>query len=635
MSDNCCIQVLPEVVANQIAAGEVVQRPASVVKELVENAIDAGSTQIDIYIKDAGRTLIQVIDNGIGMSADDAVTAFLPHATSKIRKAEDLFNLSTMGFRGEALASIAAVAHVELRTKREQDELGTCVYLSGGKLESQELVSTATGTNIAVRDLFFNIPARRKFLKSNDSEFRNILQVVEQVSLAHPTLQFTLHHNGQVIYNLMTGNTHQRILSLMGKKMDGKLLSIHVETILGTISGYVGTPESAIKRGASQFFFVNKRYIQHPYFNKAIQMAYDKLIANDAKAPYFVYFDVDPSKIDVNIHPTKTEVRFEDEKAIFPILSAVVRETLGKANAIPTIDFDQDDAPFIPAIQTAQVNQASTPKVTFDPSYNPFKNSSYTSKKPSDHWEDLYQQKESNGKNKAEEAIFSGSGSEKWGNELERAFSGPSTSSGTEKWEGTGFIEKEMNLGTNNYKAIQWKRKYLVVFTEEGIQVIHQHRLHSRILYEQYLKRLSQETRYSMPLLFPEALEFTVAEQALFKQVEPSLSALGFGFEPLGKTMYQISAIPEGLGDANPAQTVLDTMELLQTDPNMGSERCQQIAAQSLAERSAMKAGKTLTDMEIKMLLDQWENCQDKVYSPSGHRIACHWNENEIENKLK
>lgn len=618
MSENCCIQVLPEVVANQIAAGEVVQRPASVVKELVENAIDAGSSQIDIYIKDAGRTLIQVIDNGIGMSADDAVTAFLPHATSKIRQAEDLFHLATMGFRGEALASIAAVAHVELRTKRQQDELGTCVCLSGGTLESQELISTSTGTNISVRDLFFNIPARRKFLKSNESEFRNIVQVVEQVSLAHPTLQFSLHHNGQVVFNLMPGNTHQRILALMGKKLDGKLLSIHVETILGIISGYVGTPESAIKRGASQFFFVNKRYIQHPYFNKAIQMAYDKLIANDAKAPYFVYFDVEPSKIDVNIHPTKTEVRFEDEKAIFPILSAVVRETLGKANAMPTIDFDQDDAPFIPAIQTAQQHQAPTPKVTFDPSYNPFKNSTYTSKTPTNHWEDLYQQKGTDWKGKAEEEDFSGSGTEKWGGELERTFSGPSTS-----------------LGTESYKVMQWKRKYLVVFTADAIQVVHQHRLHCRILYEQYLKRLSQTTRYSMPLLFPEALEFSVQEQALFKQVESALTALGFDFEPLGKTMYQITAIPEGLGDANPAQTVLDTMELLQANPTMGEEKRQQAAAQSLANRSAIKAGKELTEMEIKLLLDQWQACEDKVYSPSGHAIAVNINETEIENKLK
>lgn len=613
MSDNRCIQVLPEVVANQIAAGEVVQRPASVVKELVENAIDAGSTQIDIHIKDAGRTLIQVIDNGIGMSADDAVTAFLPHATSKIRQAEDLFNLSTMGFRGEALASIAAVAHVELRTKREQDELGSCVCLSGGTLESQELIGCSKGTNIAVRDLFYNIPARRKFLKSNESEFRNIVQVVEQITLAHPTLQFSLHHNGQVIYQLMPENTHKRILSLFGKKLDGKLLSVQVETILGTISGYVGAPEAAIKRGASQFFFVNKRYIQHPYFNKAIQMAYEKLIPSDARAPYFIYFDVEPAKIDVNIHPTKTEVRFEDEKAIFPILSAVVRETLGKSNSIPTIDFDQDDAPFIPALQTASLDKPQTPKVTFDPSYNPFKSSGYTSKKPSDHWEDLYQQKSSGFTFKAEEE--------------------PKTAVATSN--SAWGIETELLPQTSaEYKVMQWKKKYVVVLTEAAIQVFHQHRLHARILFEQYLKRMQQAERYSMPLLFPEVLELSVQENSLFTQVSEDLTALGFEFEPFGKTAYQITAIPEGLGDNNPVQTVLDTMELLQTNPSASKTQQKEWMAQTLAEKSAIKAGKVLTEMEMKLMVEQLANCQDTTYAPNGKPLSVSLNENEIENKL-
>lgn len=615
MSDNRCIQVLPEVVANQIAAGEVVQRPASVVKELVENAIDAGSTQIDIHIKDAGRTLIQVIDNGIGMSADDAVTAFLPHATSKIQKAEDLFNLSTMGFRGEALASIAAVAHVELRTKREQDELGSCVCLSGGTLESQELIGCSKGTNIAVRDLFYNIPARRKFLKSNESEFRNIVQVVEQITLAHPTLQFSLHHNGQVIYQLMPENTHKRILSLFGKKLDGKLLSVQVETILGTISGYVGAPEAAIKRGASQFFFVNKRYIQHPYFNKAIQMAYEKLIPSDARAPYFIYFEVEPAKIDVNIHPTKTEVRFEDEKAIFPILSAVVRETLGKSNSIPTIDFDQDDAPFIPALQTAGIDKPQTPKVTFDPSYNPFKSSGYTSKKPSDRWEDLYQQKSNSFTYKAEEEqtpqAVNNTIQDSWG------------------------IQTELLPPTPvEYKVMQWKKKYVVVLTEQAIQVLHQHRLHARILFEQYLKRMQQEQRYSMPLLFPEVLELSVQENSLFTQVTDDLTALGFEFEPFGKTAYQITAIPEGLGDNNPVQTVLDTMELLQTNPSASKTQQKEWIAQTLAEKSAIKAGKVLTEMEMKLMVEQLSTCKDTTFAPNGKPLSVSLDENEIENKL-
>lgn len=614
MSDTCCIHVLPEVVANQIAAGEVVQRPASVVKELVENAIDAGSTQIDIYIKDAGRTLIQVIDNGIGMSADDAVTAFLPHATSKISKAEDLFELATMGFRGEALASIAAVSRVELRTKQADDELGSCVCLEGGNLESQELVACNTGTNMAVRDLFYNIPARRKFLKSNESEFKNIVQVVEQITLAHPTLQFSLHHNGQMLFKLLPENTHQRILSLMGKKMDGKLLPIHVETILGTITGYVGIPEAAVKRGAPQFFFVNHRYIQHPYFNKAVQMAYEKLIATDTRAPYFIYFDVEPAKIDVNIHPTKTEVRFEDEKAIFPILSAVVRETLGKANAVPSIDFDQDDAPFIPAIQTASTQTPKIPKVSFDPAYNPFKSSGISSgstgsnnHKPTKNWEELYTTQ-----NKPEPKV-----------EEDR----------TCGWDNHLWADKQDT--TQECKVMQWKKKYVVVLTDQGIQVLHQHRLHTCILYHQYLKRLDSTERYSMPLLFPEVLELSVQEQALFVSVQAELSAMGFEFEPFGKTMYQITAVPDGLGDANPVQTVLDTMGLLQLHPQAGADKRKQLTAQALAEKSAIKAGKTLTEMEMKLLLQQWSNCNQNAYSPNGKPIAVTITENEIENKIQ
>lgn len=614
MSDTNCIQVLPEVVANQIAAGEVVQRPASVVKELLENSIDAGSTQIDIYIKDAGRTLIQVIDNGIGMSENDAVTAFLPHATSKIRQADDLFALFTMGFRGEALASIAAVAHVELRTKRKQDELGSCVCLSGGHLESQELVSCANGTNIAVRDLFYNIPARRKFLKSNESEFRNIVSVVEQITLAHPTLEFSLYHNGQVIFKLLPENTHKRILSIIGKKMDGKLLPIQVETILGTISGYIGTPEAAVKRGASQFFFVNHRYIQHPYFNKAVQMGYEKLISTDAKAPYFIYFDVEPAKIDVNIHPTKTEVRFEDEKAFFPILSAIVRETLGKANAVPTIDFDQDDAPFIPAAPANNnAYAAPLPKVSFDPSYNPFKGN-YTSKNSAQNWESLY--------DNSEPARTSGKASD---------ISILQESSAT----ATNWFEPLLCEQPVVFKAMQWKRKYIVWLQESGMQVLHQHRLHSRILYEQYLKRMKQGQAFSLPLLFPEILELSAKEHALFVEVEPHLKGIGFEFEPFGKTTYQITAVPDGLGDANPVQTVLETMQLLQNNTSAATESKRELVAKAMAEKTAIVAGKELSDMQIKLMLEQLSACQDTTYSPNGLPIAVTIDEKEIENKLK
>jgi DNA mismatch repair protein MutL len=342
-------------------------------------------------------------------------------------------------------------------------------------------------------------------------------------------------------------------------------------------------------------------------------MAYEKLIPSDARAPYFIYFDVEPAKIDVNIHPTKTEVRFEDEKAIFPILSAVVRETLGKSNSIPTIDFDQDDAPFIPALQTASLDKPQTPKVTFDPSYNPFKSSGYTSKKPSDHWEDLYQQKSSGFTFKAEEepktAVTTSNSA--WGIETELL---PPTSA--------------------EYKVMQWKKKYVVVLTEAAIQVFHQHRLHARILFEQYLKRMQQAERYSMPLLFPEVLELSVQENSLFTQVSEDLTALGFEFEPFGKTAYQITAIPEGLGDNNPVQTVLDTMELLQTNPSASKTQQKEWMAQTLAEKSAIKAGKVLTEMEMKLMVEQLANCQDTTYAPNGNPLSVSLNENEIENKL-
>ena len=324
MSENI-IHILPEVVSNQIAAGEVVQRPSSVVKELVENSIDAGATKIDIYIKEAGRTSIRIIDNGKGMSADDAVMAFQPHATSKIADVNDLFSLSTMGFRGEALASISAVAFVEVRTRREEDTLGTRVEYTAADLVCQECIQCPKGTDITVRDIFYNVPARRKFLKPNDTEFRHIVSVFEQITLAHPQIAFTLVHNDKTVFNLPKENRLQRICSLFGLKWNQKLLPISIETTLGKISGYIGTPEAALKRNCPQFFFVNNRYIQHPYFHKAISMSYDKLLMPDVKPAYFIFFEMDADKIDVNIHPTKTEVKFEDEKSIFPILSATVK----------------------------------------------------------------------------------------------------------------------------------------------------------------------------------------------------------------------------------------------------------------------------------------------------------------------
>jgi DNA mismatch repair protein MutL len=373
------IHLLPDSIANQIAAGEVIQRPASVVKELIENSIDAGATQIQIIIKDAGRTLIQVIDNGKGMSATDARMAFERHATSKIQKVEDLFSLTTMGFRGEALPSIAAISQVEVKTRREEDEVGTLLSISGSKVEKQEAVSCAKGTIISVRNIFFNVPARRKFLKSNESERRNILMEVERVVLAHPEIEFLLFENEIQTLQLPPSVLRKRIVQLEGKNINQQLIEINEETTLGKIYGYVTKPENAKKSRASQFFFVNRRFIRHPYFHRAVMTAFEPLLPPNENPSYFIYFEVDPASLDVNIHPTKTEVKFENEQALWQILMVTIKEALGKFNALPPIDFDKEDAVEIPIYDKSK--NPTMPKVNIDPNYNPF----YTTQRNSYH----------------------------------------------------------------------------------------------------------------------------------------------------------------------------------------------------------------------------------------------------------
>lgn len=380
MSD--IIQLLPDSVANQIAAGEVIQRPASVIKELVENAVDAGARNIHVTVTDAGRTNIQVIDDGKGMSETDARLAFERHSTSKIRKADDLFALRTMGFRGEALASIAAVAQVELKSRQATDEIGTLIQISGSRYEKQEPCSCAVGSIFSVSNIFYNVPARRKFLKSNSTELNNILTAFERIALVNPQITFTLHSNGTEVFNLRAANLRQRILDVFGKRFNQELLPVNVETTMCKVSGFVGKPESARKKGVHQFFFVNGRYMKHPYFNKAVMAAYDRLVPQGEQVPYFLYFDVDPKDIDVNIHPTKTEIKFENEQAIWQILSASVKESIGMFNDVPTIDFDTEDKPDIPVYNPEISTAAAAPKISLNPGYNPFKSSSSTGAVP-------------------------------------------------------------------------------------------------------------------------------------------------------------------------------------------------------------------------------------------------------------
>lgn len=604
MSENI-IHILPEVVSNQIAAGEVVQRPSSVVKELVENSIDAGATKIDIYIKEAGRTSIRIIDNGKGMSADDAVMAFQPHATSKIADVNDLFSLSTMGFRGEALASISAVAFVEVRTKREEDTLGTRVEYTAADLVCQECIQCPKGTDIIVRDIFYNVPARRKFLKPNDTEFRHIVSVFEQITLAHPQISFTLIHNDKTVFNLPKENRLQRICSLFGTKWNQKLLPISIETTLGKISGYIGTPEAAMKRNCPQFFFVNNRYIQHPYFHKAISMSYDKLLMPDVKPAYFVFFEMEADKIDVNIHPTKTEVKFEDEKSIFPILSATVKEALGKSNSVPSIDFDQDDAPEIPAFTGKQMEYVAPPKVSYNPNYNPFNTHSertYTSNKPTQNWESLYAvTKEVKQVNEPK---------------MESA------------WANLEIVEDFSAV-----PMIQTENKYIVFPVSGGIKVVDQYRASLQINYEQTLKELELLEVHSSPLLFPEAVELDVKEDLIFNEIKEELEEVGFTFTTFGKQTYQITAVPNSMINIS-AEALLEEFISMCVDEKDVKTEIKKNLAIKIAEKNATKGGVILNETQMRSIIERLSKCESQVYTTQGKKISVIINNNEIENKF-
>ena len=602
MSENI-IHILPEVVSNQIAAGEVVQRPSSVVKELVENSIDAGASKIDIYIKEAGRTSIRIIDNGKGMSADDAVMAFQPHATSKICDVNDLFALSTMGFRGEALASISAVAFVEVRTRREEDTLGSRVEYTAADLVCQECISCPKGTDITVRDIFYNVPARRKFLKPNDTEFRHIVSVFEQITLAHPQISFTLVHNDKTVFNLPKENRLQRICSLFGSKWNQKLLPISIETTLGKISGYIGTPEAALKRNCPQFFFVNNRYIQHPYFHKAISMSYDKLLMPDVKPAYFIFFDVEADKIDVNIHPTKTEVRFEDEKAIFPILSAAVKEALGKSNSVPSIDFDQDDAPEIPAFTGKQMEYVAPPKVSYNPNYNPFHTKSeriYSSNKPAQNWESLYTAAKDTVSESTVESSFSGL-------EVVEDFSA--------------------------VPMIQTENKYIVYPVSKGMKVVDQYRASLQINFEETLKEMELLQTHSSPLLFPEAVELDTKEDLIFNEIKEELEDVGFVFEDFGKHAYQITAVPNSMSGIS-AEAVLEEFISMCADEKDVKAEIKKNLALKIAEKNATKGGTVLNETQMRSLINRLSKCENQIYTTQGKKISVVINSNEIENKF-
>ena len=626
MSD--IIRLLPDSVANQIAAGEVIQRPASVIKELVENAIDAGAGHIDVSVTDAGKTCIQVIDNGKGMSETDARLAFERHATSKIREASDLFALRTMGFRGEALASIAAVAEVELRTRQHGEELGTSILISGSKVEKQEPVACPEGSNFIVRNLFFNVPARRKFLKSNQTELSNIISEFERIALVNPEVSFTFHHNGTEILNLPAIQLRQRIMGVFGKKLNQDLLSLDIDTTMVNIHGFIGKPETARKKGARQFFFVNGRYMRHPYFHKAVADAYEHLIPVGEQVSYFIYFDVDPANIDVNIHPTKTEIKFENEQAIWQILSAAVKETLGRFNAVPSIDFDTEGMPDIPAIDMAGSIGSELPPTSYDPSYNPFNQSSsivppssYSSaSKKKTEWEPFYQGLERQTRTVeedvspfSEENVFSG----KFHEDAEEA---------------TIYDEHPDAVITEKAaQHYQYKGTYILTSVKSGLMIIDQHRAHVRILYDKYMDQIQKHVGLSQRMLFPDMIHFSLSEVPVLEEIMDDLTSLGFELSPLGGGTYSINGVPADIEGLNPEQLITNIVHSAIEKGCKVKEEVQSMIALSMARASAIVAGQVLSNDEMNALVDGLFSAPAPNYTPDGKTVLALMNDDDIE----
>ena len=631
MSD--IISLLPDSVANQIAAGEVIQRPASVVKELVENAVDAGAKTIRVIIVDAGRTSIQVIDDGKGMSETDARLAFERHATSKIRQADDLFALHTMGFRGEALASIAAVAQVELLTRMAEDEIGTRLQIAASKVVAQEPAAAPLGSSFKVDNLFYNVPARRKFLKSNTTELSNILQTFERIVLVYPDIHFILHHNGAELQNLKPASLRQRIADVYGRQYTQELLPVEVQTSLCNITGFVGKPETARKKAGHDFFFVNGRYMRHPYFHKAVVSAYDRMIPEGMQVPYFLYIEVAPAAIDVNIHPTKTEIKFENEQAIWQVLTATVRDALGRFCDVPSIDFDVQGKPDIPVFDPAH-DQITAPKVSYDPDYNPFRSTSSkgghlapsyprTSVSPNPDWEQLYD-------------IVS---------------SGPSTPSEKDQSlfpadEGdlSPLAPHPSPLNTDlSPLHYQYKGCYIMTAVKSGLMIIDQHRADVRIRYERYLQQLENHTVATQQLLFPESVRFSPAESVVLQKMLPSLTAMGFDLSDLGGNSFAVNGIPAGLEGVDPVtlirQIVADSEDDSLSDDSATvkstvSSKLSTVnskVALSLAQCVATPYGQVLSNDEMEQIINELFACSNVNYTPNGKSVLTILPQTDIE----
>ena len=605
------IRLLPDSVANQIAAGEVIQRPASILKELVENSVDSGSTDIRILLKDAGKSMVQVIDNGCGMSDTDARMAFERHATSKIKKAEDLFSIRTMGFRGEALASIAAVSQVEIRTRKKEDELGTRLRINGSKVESQEPETCPAGTNIAVKNLFYNIPARRRFLKTNTTELRHLVIEFQRIVLTLPQVSFSLFHNDSEIYNLMVVKSlPQRISGIYGKGIIPNLIPVQTETTIVKITGSIGKPEFARKTYGEQFFFVNNRFMRHPYFHKAVTEAYEEILPPETIPSYFIYFEIDPASIDINIHPTKTEIKFEDERSVWQILHASIREALGKFNIVPSLDFNTDGAIDIPVFRKG--TEANIPEIELNKSFNPFEknpsdgfpNQQITERQNLKNWELLYQDMES------PKLVSSSS-------------------------EDNSDEQGSLSLDETYRKLFQFKKKYILTPVKSGLMIIDQKRAHERILFEDFMQIQVSGGENIQQELFAQTIHFDQADYILLSELVEDMNKLGFDILDKGDGSLEIKAFPKGATTKDPKEVIDAILQNYKnTESDLKKSQSEKLSI-FLAKAAAIPYGITLAPDEMRNLVDRLFACSAPNYSPSGKTVLTILEMEEFDKKFK
>lgn len=612
------IQLLPDAIANQIAAGEVIQRPSSAVKELLENALDAGAENIQLIIKDAGKTLIQVIDDGCGMSATDARMSFERHATSKIQQAKDLFNIRTMGFRGEALASIAAIAQIEMKTRQAQNDLGTQIIIEGSEVKKQEPCQCPTGTSFSIKNLFYNVPARRNFLKSNAVEMRHILDEFQRIALANPDIHFSLHHNDNEIHHLPAGNQRQRIVSLFGSSSNKKLVPIEEHTDIIKIDGYIGKPEFSKKTRGEQFFFVNRRFIKSGYLHHALMSAYENLLPKDTYPLYVIFIDIDPNRIDINVHPTKQEIKFEDERLIYNYLKVAVRHALGQHSVTPMLDFDQNvNFGSSPSAFSGMGNKSNQPKQTI--SNIPNKKSSALEQSNLKNWQKLY-----DGLGKHDDAVV------KTTDEPLTISSSWSSDEGVKQSEQSDAVTSQVEK-----HPYQVHNTYVISHIKSGYLLIDQQAAHERILYERYLEALSKQEAFTQKELFPKTISVSAADSILMKKMLPEINKLGFDIKEFGKNDFVIHGIPASLNnEINEQQLIEQLIEQYKINVDLNLNINENIAS-SLAKSAAIKRGQRLNVAEMKSLIDKLFACAQPYQSPNGRKCFITYKLDEIEKLMK